>query len=106
MQKLATAHLETKFFEIEAASAPFLTTRLGVKVLPFVIAYLRGKELTRLVGFEFIGGDNFATKDLESYLVRFGALNRNNAQLGSAQQSILGFNQKCRDDDSDEDFDD
>jgi hypothetical protein len=74
--------LETKIFEIEAANAPFLVTRLGVKVLPFVVAYNKGNELVRLVGFEFIGGDDFTTKDLEAFLIRHGALNRANTRLG------------------------
>ena len=42
--------------------APFFTVKLGVKVLPCVIAFRDGVTVDRVVGFEGLGGkDDFDT---------------------------------------------
>lgn len=47
--------------------APFFTVKLGIKVLPCIVAFKGGVTVDRVVGFEELGGkDDFATA------VRFG----------------------------------
>ena len=68
--------METKFAKMEVERAPFLTERLGVRVLPCVIAFVKGVGVDRVVGFEGLGGsgDGFETGGLERRLVGMGVL--------------------------------
>lgn len=73
---LAAAHLRARFVKMDVGRAPFLVERLGVRVLPCVIAFVGGVGRVRIVGFEGLGdgGDGFATGDLERRLVGAGVL--------------------------------
>jgi hypothetical protein len=76
IQILAQKHLSTKFIRINVDNAPFLVTRLGIKILPVVIVYLSGVESARIVGFDKLqydeNSDNFAIESLEKFLLDSG----------------------------------
>ena len=76
LDTLAGVHLEARFLRIDVEHAPFLVTKLGVKVLPCVIAFVEGVSVDRVVGFEGLGFnlDNFETGELEKRLVGAGVL--------------------------------
>ena len=84
LEALAGAHLETRFLRIDVEHAPFLVTKLAVKVLPCVIAFTDGISVDRVVGFEGLGFDpnNFETAALETRLVGAGVLERRTGILG------------------------
>ncbi|AMD19030.1 HBR129Wp [Eremothecium sinecaudum] len=74
---LAKHHLRTKFLRINAECCPFLVNKIGIKVLPFTIAYVNGVEKCRIVGFEGLGGNqphDFSLKALERLLKASGVL--------------------------------
>lgn len=99
---IAEKHLALKVIIIKAKDAPFLVTKLGIKILPFVVIYKNGKELDRLVGFEKLGNDpnNFNIEDLENFLLLRNVINRRTINYGSIRGSI-----KPVDQDSDDDLD-
>ena len=76
LKQLAEQHLEARVCRINVENAPFLVTKLNVKVLPCVIAFVDGVSVDRIVGFEGlgIGQDSFETLDLEQGLRRSGVL--------------------------------
>lgn len=77
LRTLAAAHYEARFVKVDVESAPFLVERLGVRVLPCVIAFVDGKGVGRIEGFEVLGNtDDFRTTVLERELVRLGVLER------------------------------
>jgi len=74
---LTTKHFDTRFLKISVENAPFLVTKLNVRVLPCVIAFVDGIVVDRIIGFEGLGtGDRFGTKDLEWRLLKSGVLVR------------------------------
>lgn len=78
LSALAAVHLSTRFLRIDVEHAPFLITKLNVKVLPCVIAFVDGVSADRIVGFEGVGysEDTFKTMDLEDRLVGAGVLEK------------------------------
>ena len=78
LKTIAEEHLEARVVRIKVEHAPFLVTKLNVKVLPCVIAFVDGVSVDRVVGFEGLGygEDTFRTKDLEQRLVQVGALEK------------------------------
>ncbi|KAL0332935.1 UNVERIFIED_CONTAM: Thioredoxin domain-containing protein PLP3B [Sesamum calycinum] len=73
LKSLAPRHFKTKFIKLDAENAPFFITKLGIKTLPCVILFRKGVATDRLVGFQDLGGkDDFATRTLESFLVKKG----------------------------------
>lgn len=60
-------------------NCPFLVTRLGIQVLPCVIAFIDGVGVDRIIGFEGLGRnpDNFTTRDLEARLILSEVFARN-----------------------------
>lgn len=75
---VAEKHLPISIMAIQAADAPFLVTKLRVKVLPLLIVYRKGQELSRIVGFEGIGGTEKAAslQTMEAFLNKCGVINR------------------------------
>lgn len=59
-------------------NAPFLVTKLNVRVLPCVIAFVDGVSVDRIIGFEGLGYSEgtFTTADLEARLLKSGVLTR------------------------------
>lgn len=76
LESLAERHLTTKFVRIEVEDCPFLVSKLKIKVLPFLVAYKDGKEVTRIVGFSKLGNDpnGFAPESLEALLAQVGVV--------------------------------
>ena len=76
---LAEKHFDTRFVSINVENAPFVVVKLGIKVLPCVMAFMKGKEVDRIIGFEGIGykPDEFTTRELEERLLQSGVLVRN-----------------------------
>lgn len=99
LKLLAEKHLTLKILAIEAKDAPFLVTKLGIKMLPFVVIYRQGKEVERLVGFEKLGNDanNFKFDALEQFLYARNVISRKTVNFGSIRQR--------KEDLDDEDFD-
>ena len=62
-------------------NAPFLVTKLKIKVLPCVLSFIDGMTVDRIVGFEGLGytPDTFTTKDLEGRLLTSGVIQRSKA---------------------------
>ena len=78
LKTIAEEHLEARVVKINVENAPFLVTKLNVKVLPCVIAFIDGVSVDRVVGFEGLGyeEDTFRTNDLERRLVDAGVLDK------------------------------
>ncbi|XP_024401539.1 thioredoxin domain-containing protein PLP3B isoform X2 [Physcomitrium patens] len=71
LKLLTPKYFDTKFICIDAENCPFFVTKLGIKVLPCVILFRDGVAVDRIVGFQELGGvDDFATKALESRLLK------------------------------------
>lgn len=63
---LASRHLECRFIKVDAEKSPFIVSRLGVRVLPTLILVKDEKVISRVIGFDDLGGhDNFSTEMLE-----------------------------------------
>lgn len=74
---LAAKHPECRLVKIEVEKAPFLVQRLAVRVLPCLMAFVGGKQVGRIEGFERLGNaDTFRTVRLEELLVSYGVLER------------------------------
>ena len=112
---LAPAHLSTRFVKMDVEHAPFLVTKLKVRVLPCVIAFIDGVGVDRIVGFEGLGRhgdgadtDTFKTGDLETRLVRIGVLEREEGVEGvgeNIKKSSITAREKDNDNDDDDDDD-
>lgn len=63
---------------MKVENAPFLVTKLKIQVLPCVLAFIGGKSVDRIVGFEGIGytQDTFTTQDLEARFLASGVIQR------------------------------
>uniref|UniRef100_A0A3B4A848 Thioredoxin domain-containing protein 9 n=1 Tax=Periophthalmus magnuspinnatus TaxID=409849 RepID=A0A3B4A848_9GOBI len=73
---LAKKHVETKFLKLNAEKAPFLTERLGIKVIPTLALLIDGKTKDFVVGFTDLGNtDEFSTEMLEWRLGCAGVIN-------------------------------
>ncbi|KAI9683917.1 MAG: hypothetical protein M1829_004252 [Trizodia sp. TS-e1964] len=83
LETLAPKHFDTRFLRLDVDNAPFLATRLAIKVLPCVLAFINGVSVARIVGFEGLAAseDSFTTADLERRLLSTGVLTR--VKIGS-----------------------
>ncbi|KAI9772897.1 MAG: hypothetical protein M1840_008779 [Geoglossum simile] len=91
LEALAPRHFDTRFICIKVENAAFLVTKLKIKILPCVIAFVDGISVDRVVGFDGLGSsdDTFTTGDLECRLLRAGVLQRvktTNAGPSSVEQ--------------------
>ena len=78
MKKLAYEHTETLFVRIDVKQAPYLVTKLMLKVLPTIIYFEKGVAKDRLTGFEELGNnDNFKTEVLARRLCKYNAISLN-----------------------------
>lgn len=72
-QHLARQHPNTLFLKADVNDTPFLVEKLGIQVLPCLLAFVNGVCKERFVGFEEFGNaDNFTTAALEWRLGRVG----------------------------------
>ncbi|MCJ1368486.1 hypothetical protein MMC16_007630 [Acarospora aff. strigata] len=78
LETLAPPHYETRFLRISVTHAPFLVTKLSIRVLPCVLAFADGVNVDRIVGFEGLGysENSFTARDLEARLLKAGVLVR------------------------------
>jgi len=66
LKLLAPKHLETKFLKLDAEKAPFLTGKLGIKVIPTILCIVDSNVKDRIVGFTDLGNcDDFGTDMME-----------------------------------------
>lgn len=81
-QSLAPIHYETRFLRISVDHAPFLVTKLQIRVLPCVLAFIDGISVDRIIGFEGVGysEDSVTARDLEARLLGSGVLVRAKAK--------------------------
>jgi hypothetical protein len=114
LEQLSKSHTETLFVQINATDAPFLVTKLSIKVLPLVLGFVNAQEKCKLIGFEALGGtDSFPIGNLQTYLAKFGVINGGVRHYSIDKAgSILGFNEiakkksSIRDTYDDDEFDD
>jgi len=68
-------HPETLFIRINAQTAPFIVTKLLIKVLPAIYFFQNGNVKDMIVGFEEFGNDdNFKRGDFLTRLAKYGGL--------------------------------
>ena len=71
ISQIAYSHPECKFISVNVEKAPFLIKKLQVQMLPTLIAFIEGKTIDRIVGFEELGGtDEFKTPVLTRRLAQ------------------------------------
>lgn len=109
LEHLAERQYDTRFLKINVENAAWLVTKLKVKVLPCVIAFVDGVGVDRIVGFEGLGNrpDHFTTSDLEARLLKSGVLVRAKMTAG---EGIGGTGYKAkqsveRENEDDDDWD-
>ena len=105
LDTLAGVHLDARFLRIDVEHAPFLVTKLGVKVLPCVIAFIGGVGVDRVVGFEGLGfdPDGFETGALEKRLVGAGVLEGVKGVDGRGKRAVR--EEKRQDEGGDDEWD-
>ncbi|CZR59290.1 probable PLP1 Phosducin homologue likely to be involved in regulation of pheromone response [Phialocephala subalpina] len=106
LESLAQKHFDTRFLKMNVENAPFLVTKLKVQVLPCVLAFVDGKSVDRIVGFEGLGytPDTFTTKDLEARLLSSGVIQRAKASKDAGGVK-WGVKKAKKEDSDDEDWD-
>lgn len=102
LAQVASKHLNLQVMQIKGTNAPFLVTKLKIKVLPCVVIYRNGVECDRLVGFEKLGGgaDGFSFLQLEEYLYSRDMI-RHTTITGS---SVARQSQREQREESDDDY--
>lgn len=103
---LAEKHFDTRFISINVDNAPFLVVKLGVQVLPCVIAFIDGVSVDRIIGFEGVGSrpDKITVAELEARLLACGVLVRAK-MTGQEQQRRLRKTVADNEGDDDDDWD-
>ena len=93
--------------KINVDNCPFLVTKLGIQVLPCVLAFIDGVGVDRIVGFEGLGRspDNFASRDLEVRLIRAEVFARNKV-TDEDERKRLQKSKARRDEEEEEDWED
>lgn len=107
VQSLAQSHYEARIMKINVDNCPFLVTKLGIQVLPCVLAFIDGVGVDRIVGFEGLGRspDNFVTRDLEARLIRAAVFARNKVTDDDERQRLQKSKAR-RDEEEEEDWED
>ncbi|KAL5121739.1 hypothetical protein ACEQ8H_000426 [Pleosporales sp. CAS-2024a] len=108
LEALAPFHYEARILKINVDNCPFLVTKLGIKVLPCVLAFIDGVGVDRIVGFEGLGTspENFATRHLEARLIRSEVFARNKVTEEDERQRLQKTKSRREDEDEDEDWED
>lgn len=105
LEVLAERHYEARFVSINVENAPFLVVKLGIQVLPCVIAFIDGVSVDRIIGFEGIGwkADTFTAVELERRLLSCGVLARAKLENeGNAKRSMMQNVGRVEDEDDDD----
>ena len=75
LQFLAHKYFNTRFVKLSAPESPFFSVKLNVKILPCLVAFANGVAVSRVAGFEPMGGkDDFPTEVLEDLLLGMGVV--------------------------------
>lgn len=87
LSQVAEKHLTTMFLRISVENSPFLVSKLGIKVLPFVVCYKDGQEILRIVGFSKLGNNpaSFTLESLINLLSAKGVINKRIVQDDSEE---------------------
>lgn len=106
-KSLAQSHYEARILRINVDNCPFLVTRLGIQVLPCVIAFIDGVGADRIVGFEGLGRspDNFKTRDLEVRLIQASVFARNKVTEEDELRRLQKSKAKQQEEEDDDDWD-
>jgi thiol-disulfide isomerase/thioredoxin len=104
---LAERHLDTRFVSINVDNAPFLVVKLGIQVLPCVIAFKDGVSVDRIIGFEGVGykPDNITAAELEARLLSSGVLARAKMTGHQREERVKKVESDSKDDDYDDEWD-
>ncbi|CAK1591449.1 unnamed protein product [Parnassius mnemosyne] len=71
LKTLAKKHVETRFVKLDVERAPFLTSRLKIRVIPTIGLVKQNKTKDFIVGFTDLGNcDDFSTEILEWRIAR------------------------------------
>ncbi|KAF2993795.1 hypothetical protein E8E13_000224 [Curvularia kusanoi] len=108
LESLAPSHYEARILKINVDNCPFLVTRLGIQVLPCVIAFIDGVGADRIIGFEGLGRtpDNFTVRDLEARLIRAGVFARTKVTKEDEEERKQRSKMTAKyDDENDDDWD-
>jgi len=102
LAKTAYDHPETLFIKINAQQAPFIVTKLKIKVLPAIYFFKDGNVKDMIVGFEEFGNDDdFRKVDFLARLAKYGGIDLSGEERfklsKKPKQKVLGES-----DDSDE----
>ncbi|KAI0284361.1 thioredoxin-like protein [Russula aff. rugulosa BPL654] len=75
MAALAPKYFNTRLSRVFVENVPFLVEKLGLKVLPCVVSFVKGVSKDRTIGFEELGNaDSFSTATLELRLLHTGSV--------------------------------
>jgi hypothetical protein len=85
---IAEKHMETRIVKLNAEKAPFFVSKLLVRTLPTVIAFIDGVVKCRLVGFEDFGRDDFQTQEMEAWFRCRGMLKRTEEDEEDEQEAF------------------
>jgi len=110
MAALAPKYFNTRFLRVFVENVPFLVEKLGLKVLPCVISFIKGVSKDRIIGFEELGNvDSFSNATLELRLLHTGVIQKdphsvpvvNNVRAVATHGTRLRQNHHDDDDDFD-----
>ncbi|KAI9296021.1 thioredoxin-like protein [Neoconidiobolus thromboides FSU 785] len=77
LEILSKKHYRARFMKTNAEKCAFLVAKLQIKVLPFVMCFVRGVVTERLIGFEKLNNsDTFSTAKLENLLIKSGVITK------------------------------
>ncbi|CAO2649511.1 Nn.00g068960.m01.CDS01 [Neocucurbitaria sp. VM-36] len=104
LESIALSHYEARILKINVDNCPFLVTRLGIQVLPCVIAFIDGVGADRIIGFEGLGktSESFATRDLEARLIRANVLARNKVTEEDERRRVQKSKARQQEDEDDD----
>lgn len=106
---LASKYFNTRFMRVFVENVPFLVEKLGIKVLPCVICFIKGVTKDRIVGFEELGNvDSFSTATLELRLLHTGVIQKdqNTTSVVKHTRAVVSSGTRLRQDSHDNDDDD
>lgn len=70
---LAGKHPEARFMRVSVDKAPFLCTRMKIRVLPTIVLFKDFKSCDYIIGFDDLGGhDEFSTEMMEWRIAQKG----------------------------------
>lgn len=106
---LAPKYFNTRFLRVFVENVPFLVEKLGIKVLPCVICFVKGTTKDRIIGFEELGNvDGFSTATLELRLLHTGVIQKNSSDTSVVKhaRAVVSHGTRLRQDHPDNDDDD